>query len=184
MATDISTYRFNHTMIRVKDPQVSLKFYEEILGMKLIDKMDFPEKEFTLYFLAYVRDVLPETTDEKIKYIFSREAVLELTHNWKTELDPNFEYHHGNKDPRGFGHLAIAVDNIEAACKRFDDNEVKFIKRLTDDGKDQRIINNNNLNSRKLITHLILRKLAMKNIAFIADPDGYWVEIIQIPTKT
>ncbi|CAG8503564.1 13381_t:CDS:2 [Funneliformis mosseae] len=165
MATDISTYRFNHTMIRVKDPQVSLKFYEEILGMKY--KLQFnsssylPEKEFTLYFLAYVRDVLPESTDERIKYIFSREAVLELTHNWKTELDPNFEYHHGNKDPQGFGHLAIAVDNIEAACKRFNDNGVKFIKKLTDG--------------------------AMKHIAFIADPDGYWVEIVQAgldPTKS
>ncbi|CAG8474609.1 15158_t:CDS:2 [Funneliformis caledonium] len=122
-----------------------------------IDKIEFPEKEFTLYFLAYVRDVLPESTDERIKYIFSREAVLELTHNWKTELDPNFEYHH---DPKGFGHLAIAVDNIEAACKRFNDNGVKFIKKLTDG--------------------------AMKNVAFIADPDGYWVEIVQAgldPTK-
>jgi len=155
MTTDISTYRFNHTMIRVKDPQASLKFYEEILGMKLLNKAEFPNGKFTLYFLAYVRDdVVPESEEEKFKYIFSREAVLELTHNWGTESDPNFEYHHGNKDPRGFGHLAISVDDIEAACKRFEDNEVKFIKKLTDG--------------------------TMKNIAFIADPDGYWIEVVQI----
>jgi len=55
--------------------------------------------------------------------------------NWGTESDPNFEYHDGNKDPRGFGHLAIIVDNVEAACKRFEDNGVKFVKKLTD-GKD------------------------------------------------
>uniref|UniRef100_A0A1D1ZBK7 Lactoylglutathione lyase n=1 Tax=Anthurium amnicola TaxID=1678845 RepID=A0A1D1ZBK7_9ARAE len=158
MTTDISTYRFNHTMIRVKDPQASLKFYEEILGMKLLNKIDFPNGKFTLYFLGYVRDdVIPESDEEKINYVFSREAVLELTHNWGTESDSNFEYHHGNKEPRGFGHLAISVDNIEAACKRFEDKEIKFIKKLTDG--------------------------TMKNIAFITDPDGYWVEIIQTGIK-
>jgi len=49
--------------------------------------------------------------------------------------------------------LAITVDNIEAACKRFEDNDIKFVKKLTDG--------------------------EMKNIAFITDPDGYWIEIIQ-----
>jgi len=102
----------------VKDPKASLKFYEEILGMKLINKVDFTNGKFTLYFLAYINnDVVPESAEEKAKYILSREAVLELTHNWGTESDPNFEYHHGNKDPRGFGHLAITVDDIEADSK-------------------------------------------------------------------
>ncbi|KAF0500651.1 Lactoylglutathione lyase [Gigaspora margarita] len=152
MTTDISTYRFNHTMIRVKDPEASLKFYQEILGMKLINKVDFAESKFTLYFLAYCHEQLPETREEKNKYIFSREAVLELTHNWGTQDDPNFQYHNGNKDPRGFGHIAISVDNIEAACARFEKCGVNFIKKLQD-GK-------------------------MNNIAFISDPDGYWVEIV------
>ncbi|GBB93314.1 hypothetical protein RclHR1_02150001 [Rhizophagus clarus] len=134
MTTDISTYRFNHTMIRVKDSQVSLKFYEEMLGMKFLHKVDFPTANF-------------------------REAVLELTHYWGTESDPNHEYHNGNgnKDLRGFGHLAILVDNLEAACKRFEDKEVKFIKKLEDG--------------------------AAKTIAFISDPDGYWIELIQAGTN-
>ncbi|CAG8667904.1 16467_t:CDS:2 [Acaulospora morrowiae] len=151
MTTDISTYQFNHTMIRVKDPQVSIKFYEEVLGMKLISKSDFPTAKFTLYFLAYVRESLSESETERKVYTFGREGVLELTHNWGTESDPEFSYN-VNPERRGFGHLAICVDNIEAACKRFEELGVKFVKRLQDG--------------------------MMKNIAFIADPDGYQVEII------
>ena len=61
-------------------------------------------------------------------------------------------YHDGNSDPRGFGHICVSVPDIEAACQRFEDLGVTFQKRLTD-GR-------------------------MKNLAFIKDPDGYWVEII------
>ena len=41
----------NHSMLRVKDPQVSLAFYTGIMGMKLLRKLDFPEMKFSLYFL-------------------------------------------------------------------------------------------------------------------------------------
>lgn len=49
--TDPSTYRFNHSMIRVKDPKASVAFYE-FLGMKLINKSEQAEAKFDLYFLA------------------------------------------------------------------------------------------------------------------------------------
>ncbi|CAO3617910.1 unnamed protein product [Cunninghamella echinulata] len=158
MSTDPSKYVFNHTMIRVKDPKASIKFYEEVLGMKCITKMDNEGGKFTLYFLAYA-DSIPETEEEKKKFVFSRPGILELTHNWGTENDESFSYASGNKDPgRGFGHIAVLVDNIQAACQRFEELNVNFIKRLTD-GK-------------------------MKNIAFITDPDGYWVEIIENPSTS
>jgi lactoylglutathione lyase len=75
-------------------------------------------------------------------------GMLELTHNHGTESDPNFQgYASGNADPgRGFGHIAITVDDVEKACERLEKLNVPFKKRLTD-GK-------------------------MKNIAFILDPDG------------
>lgn len=39
----------------------------------------------------------------------------------------------GNEDAhKGFGHIAISVDNIDAACKRFEDMGVQFQKKLTD----------------------------------------------------
>ncbi|CAG7854741.1 Lactoylglutathione lyase; AltName: Full=Aldoketomutase; AltName: Full=Glyoxalase I; Short=Glx I; AltName: Full=Ketone-aldehyde mutase; AltName: Full=Methylglyoxalase; AltName: Full=S-D-lactoylglutathione methylglyoxal lyase [Serendipita indica DSM 11827] len=146
-------YGFNHTMIRVKDPKPSLEFYQNVLGMSLIRDVRAEKKyeTFTLYFLGYDRggDSLKES------HIMEREAILELTHNHGTETDENFQgYASGNTEPgRGFGHIAITVPNIQEACGRFERLNVPFKKRLTD-GK-------------------------MKEIAFILDPDGYWVEIIQ-----
>ncbi|KAG9287134.1 hypothetical protein G9A89_001028 [Geosiphon pyriformis] len=140
-------------MIRVKDPKASSEFYQDVLGMKLIEHIDFPEDKFTLYFLAYVHGDLPESSEARKSYIFDREGILELTHNWGTENDQAFSYSNGNKEPgRGFGHIAIIVDDVKAACARFDQKGVKFVKRL-EDGK-------------------------MNSIAFLADPDGYWVEIL------
>ncbi|KAI8335780.1 lactoylglutathione lyase [Chlamydoabsidia padenii] len=155
MSTDPSKYVFNHTMIRVKDPKASVDFYEKVLGMKNIYKMDNENGKFTLYFLAYV-DSVPSTEDEKKNMAFSRPGILELTHNWGTENQKDFKYCTGNEaESKGFGHTAILVDDIKAACERFEQLKVNFIKRLTDG--------------------------SMKNIAFITDPDGYWVEIIQNP---
>ena len=55
----------------------------------------------------------------------------ELCHNWGTETDANFKgYVSGNEEPgRGFGHICISVDDLQAACKRFDDLGVKYKKR-------------------------------------------------------
>lgn len=139
---ETASYRLNHVMLRVKDPKVSLDFYENVLGMELIDKHD--GGDFTLYFLAYQH--------QKGVSRGEREAVLELTHNHGTENDANFSYHNGNQEPKGFGHLCVSVDDIHKACDRFEKLGVKFQKKLTD-GK-------------------------MRNIAFILDPDNYWIEII------
>lgn len=97
-ATDPKSYIFNHTMLRVKDPEASLKFYKDILGMSLIQKWDFEKAKFSLYFLAY--DTAENALD-KGKKAFEREGVLELTHNWGTEKpDSDWKAHSGNSDPR------------------------------------------------------------------------------------
>lgn len=61
------------------------------------------------------------------------EGLLELTHNYGTENDPEYKITNGNTDPhRGFGHLCMSVDNIELVCEKMEANGVKFQKRLTD----------------------------------------------------
>lgn len=145
---------FNHTMLRIKDPERSLAFYRDLLGMTLLRQLDFAEAEFSLYFLAFVAEdeAVPSDDVELREYLFSRSGVLELTHNWGTENDSGPTYHNGNTEPRGFGHIALAVPDVHAACKRFDEAGVEFVKR-PDEGR-------------------------MKGLAFIADPDGYWVEVL------
>ncbi|MDE1167965.1 MAG: lactoylglutathione lyase [Pseudomonas sp.] len=155
--TATAQFVFNHTMLRVKDIEKSLDFYTRILGFSLVEKRDFPEAEFSLYFLALVDKAdIPADDAARNQWMKSIPGVLELTHNHGTENDPAFAYHNGNTDPRGFGHICLAVPDIRAACERFEALGVNFQKRLSD-GR-------------------------MKHLAFIKDPDEYWVEIIQ-PTE-
>lgn len=87
--------RILHTMLRVGDLDRSLKFYTEVLGMKLLRRHDYPEGRFTLAFVGY--------GDEQ------ENAVLELTYNWDTHT-----YELGN----GFGHIAIEVDDVYEAAEK------------------------------------------------------------------
>ena len=86
--------RMLHTMIRVGDLDRSIKFYSEVLGMKLLRRKDYPDGKFTLAFVGY--------GDE------SDHTVLELTHNWDTK-----SYDLGN----GFGHIAVEVEDAYKACE-------------------------------------------------------------------
>ena len=147
-------FTLNHCMLRVKDPAVSLDFYTRIMGMRVLRKFDFPEMKFSLYFL-HRSDTCeaPQDVGERTAWTFAQEGMLELTHNWGTESDPNFKYHDGNAQPQGFGHICFAVPDLEKAVAWFDQNNVTYVKR-PDQGR-------------------------MKDVAFIKDPDGYWIEIVE-----
>ena len=85
--------RLLHTMLRVGDLDRSLAFYQEVLGMKLLRKSEYPEGKFTLAFVGYGDEI--------------DHTVLELTHNWETS-----SYDLGN----AYGHIAIEVEDAYAAC--------------------------------------------------------------------
>lgn len=118
-------------MIRVKDKDASLKFYQDIMGMKLKRTSENPGAKFNLYFLGYGPDA-PEQTANGVNPIADSEGLLELTWNYGTENDTNFKYHNGNDEPQGFGHICASVDDLDAACARFEKQGVTWKKRLTD----------------------------------------------------
>ena len=126
-------YRLLHTMIRVRDLDASLRFYTELLGMRLLRKRDYPDGKFTLAFVGY-----GEETDH---------TVVELTHNW------------GREEPyalgEGFGHLALGVPDIYMACDALKAAGVKITRPPGP------------------------MKHGTTVIAFVEDPDGYKIELIE-----
>jgi lactoylglutathione lyase len=126
------SYRYLHTMLRVGDLERSVKFYTELFGMRELRRNEVPGGKYTLAFLGY--------GDE------ASSTVLELTYNWGVS-----SYDLGT----AFGHLAIAVPDVAAACETLraagaritrEAGPVKFGKTI---------------------------------IAFVEDPDGYKIELIQ-----
>lgn len=67
-------------MFRIKNPKKSLEFYTKVLGMQLLQKLDFPEMKFSLYFMGYEDPKeIPSDRKERLEWTFSRKATLELT---------------------------------------------------------------------------------------------------------
>jgi len=147
---------WQQTMLRITDPEKSIKYYTENFGMTLVDKFDFPQYSFSLYFLTTIPEgeeynLIPGT-QEAHDFLWSMDGVaLELTHNY----NPQHKYHPGNEERDGFGHIAFNVEDVYDATNRLLQAGVLF-KKKPDEGR-------------------------MKGLAFAYDPDGYWVEIVQRP---
>eukprot|EP00539_Tryblionella_compressa_P001126 CAMPEP_0178751402 /NCGR_PEP_ID=MMETSP0744-20121128/10510_1 /TAXON_ID=913974 /ORGANISM="Nitzschia punctata, Strain CCMP561" /LENGTH=283 /DNA_ID=CAMNT_0020405051 /DNA_START=1514 /DNA_END=2365 /DNA_ORIENTATION=+ len=121
--------------------------------------MDFPQYKFSLYFLTTLPQGVDYTltpgTKEAHEYLWTMEGVaLELFHNHGTESDANFQgYHVGNQEKDGFGHIAVNCDDVYAMAEKLEDAGCSF-KKKPNEGR-------------------------MKGLAFVYDPDGYWVEIVR-----
>jgi lactoylglutathione lyase len=120
-----------------------------------------PAGKFTNYFLCYPQSAVPDrdNQDAVVNWLWQQQGILELCHNWGTELpESGFEGYKSGNEPehKGFGHICVFVDELQKACDRFTSSGVRFKKR-PEDGQ-------------------------MRNIAFILDPDGYWIEVIQKTT--
>jgi lactoylglutathione lyase len=118
--------KYLHTMVRVTDIDASLRFYRDALGLIELSRKDYAQGRFTLVFLAAPGD---------------ESAQVELTYNWDPE-----SYTGG----RNFGHLAYAVDDIYATCRRLADHGVT-INRPPRDGR----------------------------MAFVRSPDNISIELLQ-----
>ncbi len=128
--------RILHTMLRVRNLEESLRFYCDILGMKLLRRKDYPAGKFTLAFVGF------DTEDKS--------AVIELTHNWETD-----NYTLGD----AFGHIAIGMDDIYTACQQIAEKGGKVVRQPGP------------------------MKHGTTEIAFVEDPDGYKIELIQLKNR-
>eukprot|EP00929_Paragymnodinium_shiwhaense_P089939 TRINITY_DN5014_c0_g1_i2.p1 TRINITY_DN5014_c0_g1~~TRINITY_DN5014_c0_g1_i2.p1 ORF type:complete len:359 (+),score=70.25 TRINITY_DN5014_c0_g1_i2:70-1146(+) len=166
--------RLHQTMLRVKDPRVSVPFYTQHFDMTLVHWMRFPALGQTVYYLERQREgqqspacTLESTSLDCEKYLLNMTgSTLALMHTHGSEADPNFKLWSGNtgKDAsgdlyadepayRGFGHIAFNVDDVYEACEKLEKADIKFQKK-PDEGR-------------------------MKGLAFALDPDGYWVEVVK-----
>tara|TARA_A100001388_G_scaffold277670_1_gene270438 strand:+ start:3606 stop:4013 length:408 start_codon:yes stop_codon:yes gene_type:complete len=134
---DGSKFQLMHTMLRVKDLEKSIDFYTNLLGMTLLNKLDFPEGKFTLAFIGYG----PEETH----------SVIELTYNW----DQTEPYNLGD----GYGHIALGVRDIHGVCAALEKAGANIPRKPGP------------------------MKHGTTEIAFIDDPDGYKVELVDLDTR-
>ena len=150
-------YSYSQTMFRIKDPSKTIPFYEA-LGMTLVKARKYGD--FTNYFMCTLQEgeAAPADpwADEARTFSSSRfHPCLELTHNHGTEADAAFEHFNGNKEPRkGFGHIGFLVDDVVATCDS--------LRALSAYPPAKEPMGGN-----------------MKGLAFMCDPDGYWIEIIK-----
>ena len=121
--------KYLHSMVRVRDIDASMRFYRDALGLIEAGRHHSEKGRFTLVFLAAPGD---------------EDAQIELTHNWDPE-----DYGGG----RNFGHLAYAVDDVYASCRRLMDHGVT-INRPPRDGR----------------------------MAFVRSPDDISIELLQSGT--
>ncbi|OOF12146.1 lactoylglutathione lyase [Salinivibrio sp. PR5] len=128
----MSNGRILHTMIRVGDLDRAIKFYTEVMGMRLLRTNENEQYKYSLAFVGY--------SDE------SEGAVIELTYNWGES-----NYDHGN----AFGHIAIGVDDIYATCEQIRQAGGNITREPGP------------------------VKGGSTEIAFVTDPDGYKLELIQ-----
>ncbi|KAI4697781.1 uncharacterized protein J4E84_000914 [Alternaria hordeiaustralica] len=161
-------YRLNHLMTRIKDPEKSLKFYCDCLGMHVV--FIFNAGPFTIYYLG--------PRDSGMSTLGTSKGLLELYH---IPADASTPYTSGNdySNPAGigFGHIGFTVPDVPEALERIKSFGYEIIKPL-DEAKEKQMGLPAEAVEGKHGTVPDGYKHVFKQLAFVKDPDGYWVEIV------
>ncbi|KAA8912976.1 Glyoxalase/Bleomycin resistance protein/Dihydroxybiphenyl dioxygenase [Sphaerosporella brunnea] len=167
-------YRLNHLMLRIKNPEKSLRFYKEGFGLRTV--FVFNTGLWTIYYLGHP-DLPEETGGDMFKTLGARKGLLELYH---VPHDEQESYATGNeKDALGFGHMGFTVPDVAVAIERLKKvyPELEVLKGLGDDSfasmgipPTRRGGEDNDVQAGY--------KAVFRQLAFVKDPDGYWVELV------
>ncbi|KAL4974789.1 Glyoxalase/Bleomycin resistance protein/Dihydroxybiphenyl dioxygenase [Aspergillus desertorum] len=182
-------FKLNHFMLRIRDPRRSLHFYIDLMGMRTVFIMN--TGPWTIYYLGYPstpedRADLP-TWSAKVggnnRTLTSTLGLLELYHvhgSEKPVSDGGYEISTGNEPPNlGFGHLGFTVPDVPKALERLRGAGVRVIKELgvstresipLSKWEEEREIGVGEIHPSY--------KAVFDQIAFVADPDGYTVELV------
>ncbi|RMZ70321.1 lactoylglutathione lyase [Pyrenophora seminiperda CCB06] len=168
-----ASYRLNHLTLRIKDAQRSLRFYCDCLGMHVV--FIFNAGPWTIYYLG-PRDVELDT-------LGTSKGLLELYHipsdDASTSTTPYASGNDYSSVPSsvGFGHVGFTVPSVEDALRRVESSGFEVIKPLEEARVEQMGLPDEVVQGR--FGHVVEGyKHVFRQLAFVRDPDGYWVELV------
>src|SRR3989344_4314195 len=176
--------RVLHTMIRVGDLDRSIKFYTDVLGMKLLRRKDYPDGKFTLAFDGRHPWRPPSGRAKRAQFRSRRNcvgygpetehAVVELTYNWGTG-----KYDLGS----GFGHIALEVADAYKACAEIKNRGGKGTREAGPMKHGSTVIAFDSRHPWRSPFGRALRAQFCSGQNCVEDPDGYKIELIQKGTQ-
>ncbi|MEM7169771.1 MAG: VOC family protein [Pseudomonadota bacterium] len=118
--------------LRIRDPEASLRFYKQVLGLRLLSRQAVPEHGFTLYFLAATQERPPH---EDLDAVSNREwlwqrpyTTLELQHIWGREARFGPYRQSGAGEP-GFDGLDFMCPTLDPILKSLNSSEFEALSR-------------------------------------------------------
>ncbi|CAG9978673.1 unnamed protein product [Clonostachys byssicola] len=175
-------FKFNHMMMRIKDPARSLNFYITLMGMRTVFTIN--TGPFTIYYLGYPqtdahRADLKAFGEETVPRLAHTLGLLELYHVHGTENSPG-EISTGNHPPNlGFGHLGFSVPDVSSALEHLASHSVEVLKPLGAASRSDVPLSQWEADRGLGVGELHPTYQAVfKQIAFVKDPDGYIVELV------
>ncbi|KAK0099600.1 hypothetical protein ONS95_013503 [Cadophora gregata] len=173
-----SGIRLNHLMLRIRNPEASLRFYNELLGLHTI--FIFNTGAWTIYYLG-PRDVSIEDLGTA-KGLLELYCIPEKEPIEDEKRKKRVEYRNGNETDglgQGFGHLGFTVPDVAKVLERAREFGVEVIKPLGESEVGQYgvegLVEGRVEEGRDVVEGY---KFVFRQLAFLRDPDGYWVEIV------
>ncbi|EPS44361.1 hypothetical protein H072_1655 [Dactylellina haptotyla CBS 200.50] len=176
-------YKLNHLMLRIRDPQKSLHFYVNLMGMRTVFTLN--TGPFTIYYLGYPqsdadRADIPAWADRTCANLAHTLGLLELYHVHGSEKQEEGYYSTGNDAPHlGFGQVGFTLPDVRSAVERLKTAGVTVLKDLGVSTRES--IPLSEWESERGVGRGEIHKGYSKildQIAFVADPDGYLVELV------